>query len=79
MLIFNFSAIWEKKPALIRRRVPTYANGFFSTEDFNQILHECNVQYGVNLDVTSFHNGIRETHNPEGRVYPSVAWDYFKV
>nr|XP_039249312.1 ribosomal oxygenase 1-like isoform X2 [Styela clava] len=72
------NTIWEKKPALIRRRIPTYVSGLFSMEEFNRILHECNVQYGVNLDVTSYTDGVRETHNLEGKVFPVVAWDNYK-
>lgn len=64
---------------MIRRHIPSYANGLFSTEEFNRVLHECNVRYGVNLDVTSYQDNTRETHNPEGKVYPIVVWDYYKV
>lgn len=37
------------------------------------------VQYGVNLDVTSYTAGKRETHNPPGRALPFTVWDFFKV
>ncbi|KAM4043108.1 ribosomal oxygenase 1 isoform 2-T2 [Anomaloglossus baeobatrachus] len=37
-----------------------------------------NVQFGVNLDVTSYTDGVRETHNPVGRALPMVVWDYYK-
>ncbi len=33
--------------------------------------------FGRNLDVTSYENGVRETHNPEGRAYAPVVWDYY--
>ncbi|XP_030052382.1 ribosomal oxygenase 1-like [Microcaecilia unicolor] len=36
------------------------------------------VQFGVNLDVTTYSNGKRETHNPPGRALPLVVWDYYK-
>lgn len=38
-----------------------------------------NVQYGVNLDVTSYTNGKRETHNPPGRALPYTVWDFYEV
>lgn len=37
------------------------------------------VQYGVNLDVTSYTNCRRETHNPPGRALPYSAWGFYKV
>ncbi|XP_056423466.1 ribosomal oxygenase 1 isoform X2 [Hyla sarda] len=73
-----FKCIWEKKPALIKRHNTKYYNGFFSTSEFDRILREENVQFGVNLDVTSYTDGVRETHNPPGRALPMVVWDYYK-
>lgn len=37
------------------------------------------IQFGVNLDVTTYTNGVRETHNPVGRAFAPVVWDYFQV
>uniref|UniRef100_A0A8C5MYQ6 Bifunctional lysine-specific demethylase and histidyl-hydroxylase n=1 Tax=Leptobrachium leishanense TaxID=445787 RepID=A0A8C5MYQ6_9ANUR len=73
-----FSNIWEKKPALIKRHNTSYYNGLFSTSEFDRILKEDNVQFGVNLDVTTYTDGKRETHNPPGRALPLVVWDYFR-
>nr|CAB3265592.1 bifunctional lysine-specific demethylase and histidyl-hydroxylase NO66-like [Phallusia mammillata] len=73
-----FSAIWERKPLLIRRHIPQYADGLFSTNELNRILTECNVRFSVNLDVTTYQNGCRETHNEEGRAFAPVVWDYYK-
>ncbi|XP_073529478.1 ribosomal oxygenase 1 [Phyllobates terribilis] len=73
-----FRCIWEKKPALLKRHNGKYYNGFFSTSEFDRILREDNVQFGVNLDVTSYTDGVRETHNPPGRALPMVVWDYYK-
>ncbi|KAG8444130.1 hypothetical protein GDO86_009347 [Hymenochirus boettgeri] len=73
-----FRDIWEKKPALIKRHNTSYYEGLFSTAEFDRILREDNVKFGVNLDVTSYSDGSRETHNPPGRALPLVVWDYFK-
>ena len=37
------------------------------------------VQFGVNLDVTSYINGKRDTHNPPGRALPYTVWDFYEV
>uniref|UniRef100_H3BDR0 Bifunctional lysine-specific demethylase and histidyl-hydroxylase n=2 Tax=Latimeria chalumnae TaxID=7897 RepID=H3BDR0_LATCH len=73
-----FSEIWERKTALVRRSNPEYYKGLFSTAEFDQILKENEVQFGVNLDVTSYANGQRETHNPPGRALPLIVWDFYK-
>ncbi|XP_053567893.1 ribosomal oxygenase 1 [Bombina bombina] len=73
-----FRDIWEKKPALIRRHNSSYYNGLFSTSEFDRILREDRVEFGVNLDVTSYTNGKRATHNPPGRALPLIVWDYYR-
>lgn len=73
-----FRETWEKKPILVQRKNPGYYKGLFSTAEFDRILREEDVQYGVNLDVTSYTNGTRETHNPPGRALPFTVWDFYE-
>jgi len=67
---------WEKKPLHLKRSDPSYYKTLFSTKAFEKILREQRVLYGKNVDVTSY-DGKRETHNPEGRVFPAVLWDFY--
>ncbi|XP_069017829.1 ribosomal oxygenase 1 isoform X2 [Embiotoca jacksoni] len=69
---------WEKKPIFVQRQNPDYYKGLFSTAEFDRILREEEVQYGVNLDVTSYTKGKRETHNPPGRALPFTVWDFYE-
>ncbi|XP_070705504.1 ribosomal oxygenase 1 [Pempheris klunzingeri] len=73
-----FRETWEKKPILVQRQNPGYYKGLFSTAEFDRILRQEDVQYGVNLDVTSYTNGTRETHNPPGRALPFTVWDFYE-
>ncbi|XP_062266906.1 ribosomal oxygenase 1 isoform X1 [Platichthys flesus] len=73
-----FRDTWEKKPILVQRKNPHYYKGLFSTAEFDRILREEDVQYGVNLDVTSYTNGKRETHNPPGRALPFTVWNFYE-
>ncbi|XP_071760454.1 ribosomal oxygenase 1 [Centroberyx gerrardi] len=73
-----FRDTWEKKPILVKRQNPDYYKGLFSTAEFDRILRQDDVQYGVNLDVTSYTNGKRETHNPPGRALPFTVWDFYE-
>ena len=43
----------------------------------DEILRTNHIMFTKNLDITTYYNGVRETHNPEGRAYPSVVWDYY--
>ena len=43
------------------------------------IVSQHRVQFSVNLDVTSYKNGVRETHNPKGRALAPVVWDFYEV
>uniref|UniRef100_A0A673AWK7 Bifunctional lysine-specific demethylase and histidyl-hydroxylase n=1 Tax=Sphaeramia orbicularis TaxID=375764 RepID=A0A673AWK7_9TELE len=73
-----FRETWEKKPIIVQRKNPNYYKGLFSTAEFDRILRQEDVQYGVNLDVTSYTNGKRETHNPPGRALPFTVWDFYE-
>uniref|UniRef100_A0A8C6S380 Bifunctional lysine-specific demethylase and histidyl-hydroxylase n=1 Tax=Neogobius melanostomus TaxID=47308 RepID=A0A8C6S380_9GOBI len=73
-----FRETWEKKPVIVQRRNPNYYEGLFSTAEFDRILRQDDVQYGVNLDVTSYTDGKRETHNPPGRALPYSVWDFYE-
>merc|ERR1712051_312757 len=73
-----FAEIWEKKPKLIKRTDERqYFKHTFSTKSFDDILRNQNVKFTKNLDVTSYTDGKRETHNPEGRAYAPVVWDFY--
>jgi len=71
-----YKTYWEKKPLHIKRKDRQYYKDVFSTKGLEKIIREQRVLYGKHMDITSY-DGERETHNPEGRVYPAVMWDYF--
>ncbi|RLW10223.1 hypothetical protein DV515_00002255 [Chloebia gouldiae] len=69
---------WERAPLLVRRGDPGYYAGLFSTADFDAALRGGEVHFGTHLDVTSYAEGVRETHNPSGRALPAVVWDFYQ-
>ncbi|RWS26515.1 bifunctional lysine-specific demethylase and histidyl-hydroxylase NO66-like protein, partial [Leptotrombidium deliense] len=73
-----FKNIWEKKPLLLKRKQRDYFAHVFSTAEFDKILRDNHIQFNRNIDVTSYVNGERKTHNPDGRAYPAIIWDYFQ-
>ncbi|XP_012939129.1 ribosomal oxygenase 1 [Aplysia californica] len=74
-----FTELWEKKPLLVKRHTPDYNKGWFSTAEFDKILRQENIQWGVNLDATSFVNDKRDTHNLSGRAHAPVVWDMYQA
>ncbi|XP_028398568.1 ribosomal oxygenase 1-like [Dendronephthya gigantea] len=73
-----FSDLWENKPLLLKRHAEDYYDGIFRADDLDRILRQNNVQFSVNLDVTSYKDGQRETHNPSGRALAPVVWDFYQ-
>lgn len=41
------------------------------------VLRNNDILFTKNIDITSYIDGVRETHNPSGRARPSVVWDYY--
>lgn len=69
---------WEKKPLLIKRKSPDYYQSLLSTATIDRMLREQRVEFTKNLDITSYRNGVRETHNPEGRAMAPAVWDFYR-
>lgn len=44
-----------------------FYNSLLSTEMVNTMLKEHYLEFTKNVDITSYKDGVRETHNPEGR------------
>lgn len=68
---------WEQTPLLIDRKCPTYYSQLLSTPTFDRMLREQRVEFTKNLDITSYVDGVRQTHNPEGRAMPPTVWDFY--
>ncbi|CAH2269036.1 bifunctional lysine-specific demethylase and histidyl-hydroxylase NO66 [Pararge aegeria] len=69
--------IWEKKPLHISRQKSRYYNEIISTPIIDSMLRNENIQFTKNIDITSYIDGKRETHNPEGRAHPHLVWDFY--
>ncbi|XP_030021839.2 bifunctional lysine-specific demethylase and histidyl-hydroxylase NO66 [Manduca sexta] len=69
--------VWENKPLHISRKKPRYYKEIISTPIIDKMLHNENIQYTKNIDITSYVNNKRETHNPEGRAYAHSVWDSY--
>lgn len=44
----------------------------------DQILWKHNIKFSKNIDITSYTNGERQTHNPLGRATADRVWGFFE-
>ncbi|KMQ85480.1 lysine-specific demethylase no66-like protein, partial [Lasius niger] len=72
-----FTLHWEKTPMHVKRNKSDYYKWIVSTCILDKILRDNHILFTKNIDITSYFNGVRETHNPSGRAFPSVVWDYY--
>ncbi|CAH0682959.1 unnamed protein product [Spodoptera exigua] len=72
-----FNNIWEKKPLHIARGKSNYYKDILTTPAIDDMLRNENIQFTKNIDITSYVDGKRETHNPDGRAHPHIVWDFY--
>lgn len=73
-----FENHWEAQPLHVPRTSSTYYKHLLSSAKLDEMLRENPLYFTRNVDVVSYENGKRETHNPEGRAVPSAVWDYYQ-
>lgn len=75
-----FDKYWEQAPLLIQRRQDKdYYAGLISKDDLTRgLLEKFDIQFTRNLDITSYQDGKRKTHNPAGRADPETVQQFFK-
>ncbi|XP_053695560.1 bifunctional lysine-specific demethylase and histidyl-hydroxylase NO66 [Sabethes cyaneus] len=69
---------WEKKPLLVQRANPAFYSTLLSRGQIDEMLRKHNIEYTKNIDVTSYREGERKTHNPDGRVLPPDMWSFYE-
>ncbi|KAI4502905.1 hypothetical protein M0802_001949 [Mischocyttarus mexicanus] len=69
---------WEKRPTFIKRDDADYYKILMSTPIIDKILRDNCILFSKNIDITSYDEDIRENHNPDGRAFPTIVWDYYR-
>lgn len=72
-----FMQYWEKTPLHIDRPESDYYKHMLTTKQIDTMLRENSLFYTRNIDIVSYENGKRETHNPDGKAVPSAVWDFY--
>ncbi|KAK5643293.1 hypothetical protein RI129_007138 [Pyrocoelia pectoralis] len=73
-----FNTIWEKVAIHIKRNHENVYQELLTTNKLQSIFLDNVLFYTRNVDVVSYTNDKRETHNVEGRAVPAALWDYYK-
>ncbi|KAH8308569.1 hypothetical protein KR018_006342, partial [Drosophila ironensis] len=72
-----FGNFWEKNACLVQRQMPGHFSELISFKMIDEMLILHHLEFTTNIDVTSYTNGKRQTHNPEGRAMPPVVWGFY--
>jgi bifunctional lysine-specific demethylase and histidyl-hydroxylase NO66 len=73
-----FSKYWEKEAMLIKRSQFNYYKSWFSCKEFDSILRNHNLEFTTNIDITTYIDQEKQKHNPEGKAYAPIVWDFFQ-
>lgn len=69
---------WEQRPLVIKRKVATYYDGWFSKDEMDRILKEHTLEYGADIDLTKYMHDTRHTLNPDGSATAKTVWKHFQ-
>lgn len=73
-----YEKYWEKQPLCIRRKCPSYYDGWFSKTEMERIFREHSLTYGEEVDLTKYIDGQRFTLNPTGTATSQEVWKQYE-
>lgn len=69
---------WERAPLYIsRQKSDIYQSLGISMASIDEMLRSNVIEFTKNVDITSYVDGNRETHNPDGRAMPGTVWEFY--
>lgn len=69
---------WENTLYYVTRISKDKYKKLLSTEGIDAMLRKKNIEFTKNIDLTSYRDGVRETHNQEGRAMPYAVWESYR-
>lgn len=73
-----FRRVLGKKPLHVKRLTKRdYYSWLISSSGLDEVLRNNFIKFEKNIDITSYVDGKRQTHNPEGRALPAIVWDFY--
>ncbi|KAI6186315.1 Bifunctional lysine-specific demethylase and histidyl-hydroxylase [Aphelenchoides besseyi] len=64
-----FEHIYTQRGVIIHRSDAEYYENVFSASAFYEMFQKHVLDYGINVNIANYKDGIRTTHNPDGRAY----------
>ncbi|KAI6205402.1 hypothetical protein M3Y94_00788100 [Aphelenchoides besseyi] len=64
-----FEHIYTQRGLIIHRSDAEYYENIFSVSAFYEMFQKHVLDYGINVNIANYQDGIRTTHNPDGRAY----------
>ncbi|KAF1770349.1 hypothetical protein GCK72_002167 [Caenorhabditis remanei] len=68
-----FDKFYQSNVLVVHRKQPTYFGNLFSTARLCELLEKNHLEYGTNINIAQYKNGVRTTLNGKGRVYPQIV------
>ncbi|EGT52635.1 hypothetical protein CAEBREN_31833 [Caenorhabditis brenneri] len=67
-----FDKFYQSNVLVVHRKQPNYFGNLFSTARLCELLEKNHLEYGTNINIAQYKNGIRTTLNGKGRAYPQI-------
>ncbi|KAJ1368740.1 Bifunctional lysine-specific demethylase and histidyl-hydroxylase NO66 [Parelaphostrongylus tenuis] len=66
-----FRDFFQNGALILKRKAPNYYGNLFSTQSFVEVVQNNYLEYGTNINIAKYKDGVRFTMNGSGRVYPN--------
>ncbi|KIH58791.1 cupin family protein [Ancylostoma duodenale] len=66
-----FKDFFQSNALIAKRSSPNYYSNLFSTQRLVELMEKNYLEYGTNINIAEYKNGVRRTMNGTGRVYPN--------
>ncbi|CAI5441766.1 unnamed protein product [Caenorhabditis angaria] len=67
-----FGQFYQQNALVISRKNANYYGNLFSTSRFVELIENKHLEYGTNINVAEYKNGVRTTLNGQGKVYAQI-------
>uniref|UniRef100_A0A1I7TKC0 Bifunctional lysine-specific demethylase and histidyl-hydroxylase n=1 Tax=Caenorhabditis tropicalis TaxID=1561998 RepID=A0A1I7TKC0_9PELO len=73
-----FDKFYQSNVLVVHRKQSNYFGNLFSTDRLAQLLEKNHLEYGNNINIAQYKNGIRTTLNGNGRAYPQIVKQHLR-
>ncbi|XGW05178.1 hypothetical protein V3C99_015952 [Haemonchus contortus] len=74
-----FKDFFQTNALIAKRGTPNYYNNLYSTKHFVELLENNHLEYGTNINIAEYKDGVRLTLNGKGRVYPDHIKEHLSL